>query len=188
MLSHVQLFTTPWTAAHQAPLSMGFSRQEYWSGVPLPSPAISLKGILFLILTNTGCRGRYYHWLWQPGIRDAKYPASAGQPCTIKKKKNPTWNVNSSPPALRNHAQSEMLFQLPNYPTDTENLLWYPSPDETQPMWSLQQLRSITGISIILLNSGLVHALNHEVYCHSYKKPQKSPQIAFSLPYVLKMK
>ena len=36
--SHVRLFTTPWTAAHQAPLSMGFSRQEYWSGVPLPSP------------------------------------------------------------------------------------------------------------------------------------------------------
>ena len=29
---------TPWTAAHQAPLSMGFSRQEYWSGLPLPSP------------------------------------------------------------------------------------------------------------------------------------------------------
>ena len=37
-LSSVQLFATPWTAAHQAPLSMGFSRQEYWSGVPLPSP------------------------------------------------------------------------------------------------------------------------------------------------------
>ena len=37
-LSHVRLFETPWTAAHQAPLSMGFSRQEYWSGVPLPSP------------------------------------------------------------------------------------------------------------------------------------------------------
>ena len=36
-LSHVRLLTTPWTAAHQAPLSMGFSRQEYWSGVPLPS-------------------------------------------------------------------------------------------------------------------------------------------------------
>ena len=36
-LSHVWLFVTPWTAAHQAPLSMGFSRQEYWSGVPLPS-------------------------------------------------------------------------------------------------------------------------------------------------------
>ena len=37
-LSHVRLIATPWTAAYQAPLSMGFSRQEYWSGVPLPSP------------------------------------------------------------------------------------------------------------------------------------------------------
>ena len=36
-LSHVQLCATPWTAAYQAPPSMGFSRQEYWSGVPLPS-------------------------------------------------------------------------------------------------------------------------------------------------------
>ena len=34
----VRLFMTPWTAAHQAPPSMGFSKQEYWSGVPLPSP------------------------------------------------------------------------------------------------------------------------------------------------------
>ena len=37
LLSRVQLFVTPWTAAYQAPLSMGFSRQEYWSGLPLPS-------------------------------------------------------------------------------------------------------------------------------------------------------
>ena len=37
-LSRVQLSATPQTAAHQAPVSMGFSRQEYWSGVPLPSP------------------------------------------------------------------------------------------------------------------------------------------------------
>ena len=37
-LSRFWLLATPWTAAHQAPLSMGFSRQEYWSGVPLPSP------------------------------------------------------------------------------------------------------------------------------------------------------
>ena len=36
-LSCVQLLATPWTAAYQAPLPMGFSRQEYWSGVPLPS-------------------------------------------------------------------------------------------------------------------------------------------------------
>ena len=37
-LSHVRLFATPWTVAYQAPLSMGFSRQEYWSGLPFPSP------------------------------------------------------------------------------------------------------------------------------------------------------
>ena len=36
--SRVRLCVTPWTAAHQAPLSTGFSRQEYWSGLPLPSP------------------------------------------------------------------------------------------------------------------------------------------------------
>ena len=37
-LSRVRLFATPWTVAHQAPPSMGFSRQEYWSGLPFPSP------------------------------------------------------------------------------------------------------------------------------------------------------
>ena len=37
-LSRVRLFATPWTAAHQAPPSTGFSRQEYWSGLPFPSP------------------------------------------------------------------------------------------------------------------------------------------------------
>ena len=39
-LSRIRLLATPWTAAYQAPLSMGFSRQEYWSGVPLPSPRL----------------------------------------------------------------------------------------------------------------------------------------------------
>ena len=42
-LSRVQLLVTPWTAAYQAPLSMGFSRQEYWSGLPLPSPNLVTK-------------------------------------------------------------------------------------------------------------------------------------------------
>ena len=37
-LSHVRLFATPWTVAYQNPLSMGFPRQEYWSGMPFPSP------------------------------------------------------------------------------------------------------------------------------------------------------
>ena len=37
MLSHVGLFAIPWTVAHQAPPSLGFSRQEHWSGLPFPS-------------------------------------------------------------------------------------------------------------------------------------------------------
>ena len=53
-LSRVQLFATPWTAAKQAPLSMGVSRQEYWSGVPLPSPKLSIiyKNIELLCYTT----------------------------------------------------------------------------------------------------------------------------------------
>ena len=49
VLSRVVLFTTPWTVAHQVPLSLVFSRQEYWSGLPcpfpgdLPDPGIALK-------------------------------------------------------------------------------------------------------------------------------------------------
>ena len=42
LLSHVWLFATTWTAAHRAPLSMGFSRKKYWSGLPLPSLEVSL--------------------------------------------------------------------------------------------------------------------------------------------------
>ena len=52
--SHVQLFVTPWTVVHQAPLSMGFSRQEYWSGLPcsppgdLPDPGIEPVSLCLL--------------------------------------------------------------------------------------------------------------------------------------------
>ena len=42
LLSRVQLFATPWTVAYHVPPSMGFSRQEYWSGLPFPSPGYLL--------------------------------------------------------------------------------------------------------------------------------------------------
>ena len=44
-LSRVRLFATPWIVAHKAPPSMGFSRQEYWSGLPHPSPNLPDPGI-----------------------------------------------------------------------------------------------------------------------------------------------
>ena len=62
-LSRVRLLATPWTAAYQAPLSMGFSRQEYWSGVPLPSLRncyTILFFCLFLICLLCLCKILYY--------------------------------------------------------------------------------------------------------------------------------
>ena len=50
LFSRARLLATPWTAAYQAPPSMGFSRQEYWSGVPLPSPPVLIHlNLLFSI-------------------------------------------------------------------------------------------------------------------------------------------
>ena len=51
---------TPWTTAYQAPPSMGFSRQEYWSGVPLPSPTNLLKWGIKLFLSHWDLRTLYY--------------------------------------------------------------------------------------------------------------------------------
>ena len=51
-LSRVWLLATPWTAAHQAPLSMGFSRQKYWSGVPLPSPILHTSHLSNVSVTS----------------------------------------------------------------------------------------------------------------------------------------
>ena len=53
-LSRVRLLATPWTAAHQAPPSMGFSRQEYWSGVPLPFPAVYFTHTLIMHVLQDG--------------------------------------------------------------------------------------------------------------------------------------
>ena len=89
----VQLFSTTWTAAHQAPSSMGFSRQEYWSGVPLPSPiyvwgrakeiiidtllnSVHRKGTELLTLekqqtysmTRSSCQNPILHWRNQESL------------------------------------------------------------------------------------------------------------------------
>ena len=53
VLSCVLLFVTPWTVARQAPLSMGFSRQEYWSGLPCPPPGIMLNVHVYVDLGFT---------------------------------------------------------------------------------------------------------------------------------------
>ena len=51
-LSHIWLLATPWTAAYQAPPSMRFSRQKYWSGVPLPSPSQHMNDLFIIKKTH----------------------------------------------------------------------------------------------------------------------------------------
>ena len=54
--SHIGLFTTPWTTAYQAPPSMGFSRQQYWLGLPLPSPLLWLSWLnIWKLSSRTVC-------------------------------------------------------------------------------------------------------------------------------------
>ena len=61
VLSHVWLFVTPWTIAHLAPLSMEFSRQEYWSGLPFPVPGDLLDpGIESASLVSPVLAGRLF--------------------------------------------------------------------------------------------------------------------------------
>ena len=56
----VQLFATPWTVALQVPLSMGFSRQGYWSGVPCPSPDLPNPGIEPMSLMSPVLAGGFF--------------------------------------------------------------------------------------------------------------------------------
>ena len=62
-MSCVWLFASPWTVAHQAPLSMGFSRQEYWSGLPFPPPRdLPDPGIRLFMIGRWMGRRILYHW------------------------------------------------------------------------------------------------------------------------------
>ena len=66
--SHVQLFATLWTIAHQVPLSMGFFRQEYWSGLPYPLVAQRVKNLSTVQETQVQSLGPDDHWRmeWLP--------------------------------------------------------------------------------------------------------------------------
>ena len=78
-LSRVRLFATPWTVAHQAPLSMGFSSQEYWSGLSFPSPGDLPDPVIEPGLCH--CRQILYHLSHQgsPIIYTVSYKLSLGE-------------------------------------------------------------------------------------------------------------
>ena len=70
-LNHVWLLVTPWTAAYQAPPPMGFSRQEYWSGVPLPSP-LQTDGpwLPNTVCNQVHCQAKYHIFLLFSGFQN----------------------------------------------------------------------------------------------------------------------
>jgi len=79
LLSRVQLFETLWTVAYQAPLSMGFSRQEYWNGLPFPSPGD---------LPHPGIKLR------SPALQADALPSEPpGKPILVRK----DWQLNQNP-------------------------------------------------------------------------------------------
>ena len=79
--NHIRLFATPWTVAHQAPLSVGFSRQEYWSGLPCPPPGdLPDPGIKSTSLMYLAPAGRFFTTSITKGAVCAKL-LSCGQPC-----------------------------------------------------------------------------------------------------------
>ena len=61
MLSHIQLFANPWTIAHQVPLSVDFSKQEYWSGLLFPTPGdLPNPGIKSMSLASPSLAGGFF--------------------------------------------------------------------------------------------------------------------------------
>ena len=72
-LLSVRLFAIPWILAHQAPLHMGFSRQEYWSGLPCPGPGIELVS-----LTSPALAGRFFYLGNPRGRKCPELPSAKG--------------------------------------------------------------------------------------------------------------
>ena len=112
-LSHVQLSVTPWTAPYQAPPSMGFSRQEYWGGVPLPSPKASGgDGIpieVFQILKDDAVK--VLHSICQQIWKTQQWPQDLKRSVfiPIPKKSNAKECSNYHTIALISHASKVML-------------------------------------------------------------------------------
>ena len=97
--SHVWLFVTPRTIAHQAPLCKGFSRQEYWSGLPCPPPGdLPNLGVKSTSLMSPALAGRFFTTTaiplyWEPKILYYTYTNKSWQVCFAKQNRFAhTWN------------------------------------------------------------------------------------------------
>ena len=138
LLSHIRLFATLWTVAHQAPLSMGFSRQEYWSGLPFPTPGdLPHPGIEAIALASPLLAGGFF----TPNTTCAPRSYSNPDNCISTQKQHP--HILNPIPVLRRflssygkwvrmsitHPLSLADFQGGRKPTKViSGLLWAPQP------------------------------------------------------------
>ena len=132
MLSHVQLFATPWTITRQVPLSIGFSRQEYLSALPFPSPGdLPDPGIKSTSLTSPALAGRFFppSTAWEahrlsrgPGKKQSysslqKYVPSMGIVCKMNQDPRRSIKQSFCPPTFCSRPHT------PSWRTDTRILL-----------------------------------------------------------------
>ena len=125
--SHVCLFATLWTVALQAPLSMGFSRQEYWSGLPCPPPGDRPNpGIIPTSLMSLALAGEFFHTssTWEVPCGE-KANVNAGPVCSVASVVSNSlwtlWPVAHLAPLSMGLSRQEWCgyrkFQIPQYPT-----------------------------------------------------------------------
>ena len=101
MLSRVRLFATPWTVACQAPLYMGFSRREYWSGLPFPSPGD---------LPNQGIEPGFP--TWQADSLPSEPP---GKPYNFTVEYYSAMKKNEVMPLATTYMDLEIIMELPRW-------------------------------------------------------------------------
>ena len=106
-LSRVRLLATPWTAAYQAPPSMGFSRQEYWSGLPLPSPMdYTVYGILQV---------RILEWVVFPFSKGSSQPRDQTQGSWIVGGFFTSWATREAHMYVHTHIYTCIMVKKKNY-------------------------------------------------------------------------
>ena len=93
-LSRVQLFATPWTLAHQASPSMGFSRQEYWSGLPFPSPGyLFYKHVPGIVIHSAFLPPSKKNWCFQTMVLEKTLESPLDSKNSILKEINPGYSL-----------------------------------------------------------------------------------------------
>ena len=150
-LSRVKLLATPWTAAYQAPPSMGFSRQEYWSGVPLTSPPQEL------LLTKETLKTKFIAWKtllktqWHPkyvSVQFSSVTQSCPTLCNLMNHSTPGLPVHHQLPGfIQTHVHRVSDAIQPSHPLSSSSP---PAPNPSQHQSLFQRVNSLHEVAKVL--------------------------------------